>query len=69
MASPPIHWTDIEAKSDPKSLTLREPEMLLKALEGGLRDIAVAFKPYVKDMELSAEVKRRVLEAKEEALL
>lgn len=43
--------------------------MLLKALKRGLQDIAIAFKPYVKDMELSGEVRRRVLEAKEATLL
>lgn len=67
MANPPIHWTDIEAKE--KVLVLKEPEMLLKALKNGVREIAVAFKPYVKDMELSADVRSRILEAKEGSLV
>lgn len=68
IANPPIHWTDVESKGK-KTLTLREPETLLKTLKDGMRDIAIAFRPYVKDMELSGEVRRRVLEAKEGALL
>lgn len=68
IANPPIHWTDIEAKKGDRKV-LREPDILLKALKTGLRDIAVAFKPYVKDMALSGDVRTRVLDAKEGALL
>lgn len=68
VSNPPIHWTDIEAK-EKKALVLREPDMLLRALKNGVREIAVAFKPYVRDMELSGDVRSRILEAKEGALV
>lgn len=68
VANPPIHWTDIEAR-EKKALVLKEPEMLLRALKNGVREIAVAFKPYVKDMELSGDVRSRILDAKDGALV
>lgn len=67
VANPPIHWTDTEAKE--KAPVLKEPEMLLKALKNGVKEIAVAFKPYAKDMELSADMRSRILEAKEGSLV
>lgn len=68
VSNPPIHWTDVEAR-EKKTLVLREPDMLLRALKNGVREIAVAFKPYVRDMELSGDVRSRILEAKEGALV
>lgn len=68
VSSPPIHWTDVEAK-EKKTLVLKEPEMLLRALKNGVKEIAVAFKPYLRDMGLSGDVKSRILEAKEGALV
>lgn len=68
VSNPPIHWTDVEAR-EKKTLVLREPEVLLRALKNGVREIAVAFKPYVRDMELSGDVRSRILEAKEGALV
>lgn len=68
MANPPIHWTDVEAKKK-KSLVLREPDMLLRALKTGVREIAIAFKPHVKGMELSGDMRSMILEAKEGALV
>ncbi|KAL7267236.1 hypothetical protein RUND412_010183 [Rhizina undulata] len=66
---PPVHWTDVYAKQMKDRLVLREPAVLIKALKASLRDIAKTFAPYLKDMVISPEVRKKLDSIKQTVLV
>ncbi|KAJ5787231.1 hypothetical protein N7457_002221 [Penicillium paradoxum] len=63
------HWTDIDfpPPSDPKAQEdarrVPDVEILLTALRGGLKDLLVAFKPYLRDIGIAGKDLRLAKEA------
>lgn len=62
ISAPGVHWTDTESEASEESIQARmkEPKELLDALHVAVRDVAVAFRPYTSDLQLSVKVGKRV---------
>ncbi|KAF3924294.1 hypothetical protein ABW21_db0206787 [Orbilia brochopaga] len=72
VSKPPLHWTDIHAKTllEKRTPSVNEelfPEAvaLLKAVNSGLQKIGDAFDPYLGKLNLSTDVRRKIRSVRE----
>lgn len=59
VTEPPLHWTDVDAKTADGELKLKEPEMLMEELRSGIHQIMEAFEPY-RDSVLTPELLKKL---------
>ncbi|KAA8908122.1 nucleoporin protein Ndc1-Nup, partial [Sphaerosporella brunnea] len=57
VANPPLHWTDTEAREAPHLVYLEEPTMLIQQLEKTLREITLAFEPFMDELGIPASLR------------